>query len=1176
MKENEDNEKEDLLVEKEDLIIDTQENPSEKTGKEINISVFDNFKKKKEKYKLINESNDLLFCKDELFTEIKSKNENKEIKIKELYSGQEADSFFYINKKEVKKNLMKDSKFEEENEETTFDNENNEEMEKLYKEVQLKHPRQIIDGQIKKYPFFSWSGFFCCNKPEYLSLGLGFITYFNTIKLLILIFFLLAIVNTPAIAIYSKYKSIFEKNNEDALLRTTLGNTLVEYLNITSVFSGGEGEKNVSIFCNNSKIASIILIKRFYGIKESDIFDFSELIKNDNNISKMFTKEFIEKLDESIKIQDHIYHDEHSINEYNTLLFQDNCTNKSFCEIKYTKNIIKIETENKTYYDKYQFTDISDVFIYSCIPDDSNYEHGSKLPLNTALGISFVSLIIIFIFYIAYNKSVSHDKKLYTKNKIYINDYTLILHDLKFNSENYHEELNDLIYFLDNLIEKSNIIFVPNDVKAHTKFIDLNIFDISISQVNEKKIKAFETIKSYQDKIRDIETNNDTIKSKLKNSLLEIYNSMQDIVINLKDKNKNKEKEEIAEELKDQNEDNKNIISEPLKSRTSEGISEVKIKKINTHKEKIQDEWNNITTDINKLHKESKLGYYADLYITFKNPVLAKYIYEIYKKGKLSRLFYKISCQSYKLNKYYYKSQWLKFRLAEDSPSDIQWENCYISTKMKWIRRTISFCISFTFIMIITVLITVIKYYGNEYDKQYFAKLVSLLCVLVSLFSGILLKKLTKFEKYSCNTKDIFWDITKYYWMNFLVSGVTIQLYTINPPNSIFSYEDDKYFDTISIVFLNMGLTILTSQLSPLFFFIKNILKRFGDSKYNNGRTTKLKDKVKYESIYLGPEFPLSKRYSIIFVNFCICLLYGTYCPVIYYFFLMFLIVTFVVDKFLLINYYRKPPMYGSFIARRARDYWMWGVFIFIYGVVFHISNPNLFNYESLKENLSGTKSIFEMIFFYIYYILFPISAIDILIVYFLFQRLFKTASKETLEYEELYTFLFFNFKPILLLHFIVFIFFLEPISIIRKIVSPKMKNLSYLNSTSIEIGTLYSYEDLKKYYDIKKLQLVNLIIECDKKGQKNDKDNYSNLINNNINVLNYLRHNMEKKSDKQKDNANNIEKSSKKIEDEKTELKKDFIEIKSEYILHGDISYNQSFIPKYDFYNNFTLLNNI
>ena len=54
----------------------------------------------------------------------------------------------------MKKNLMKDSKFEKENEETTFDNENGEVMEKLYKEIQLKYPRQIIEGQIKKYPFF--------------------------------------------------------------------------------------------------------------------------------------------------------------------------------------------------------------------------------------------------------------------------------------------------------------------------------------------------------------------------------------------------------------------------------------------------------------------------------------------------------------------------------------------------------------------------------------------------------------------------------------------------------------------------------------------------------------------------------------------------------------------------------------------------------------------------------------------------------------------------------------------------------------------------------------------------------------------------------------------------------------------------------------------------------------
>ena len=1177
MKENEENDKEDLLVEKEDLIIESSESSEEKMSKEININIYDHTKKKKEQYKLINESDDLLFCKEEIFTEIKSKNENKEIKIKELYSGEDADSFFYINKKEMKKNLMKDSKFEKENEETTFDNENGEVMEKLYKEVQLKHPRQIIDGQIKKYTFFSWSGFFCCNKPEYLSLGLGFITYFNTLKLLILIFFLITIVNTPAIAIYSKYNSIFEKNNDD-LLVTTLGNTLVEYLNITSFFSGDEGKKNISFFCNNGKIGNIIMIKRFYGMEKNDVFDYGNLLI-DNKKSRTFTQEFADVLKNCTnKNQEDVYHDEHTITEFNNLLlYQNNCSDKNYCEIKYTKKLIKKETEDKdkTYYDKYLSTNISDVFIYSCNPDNSNYIIGDELPQNTALGISFVSLILIFIFYIAYNKSVSHDKKLYTKNKIYINDYTLILHGLKFNSENYSEELNDLIPFLDNIIEKSNIIFVQNDVKAHTKFIDLNIFDISISHVNEKKIKAFEKIKSFQDKIRDIETNNDTIKNKLKNSLKGIYNSIQDIATNLKDKNKDKDKKENIVELKEQTQDNTNIISndnipESLKESNTEGISEVKIRKINTHKEKIKNEWGNITIDINKLHEESKLSYYADLYITFKNPVIAKYIYEIYKKGKLTRLFYKISCQNYKLDKYYYKDQWLNFKLTDDSPSDIQWENCYISTKMKWIRRTISFVISFSFIMVITVIITIIKYLGNEYEDKvgFLSKLVSPLCVLVNIFSGILLEKLTKFEKYSCKTKDLFWDITKYYWMNFLVSGVTIQFYTLTPPNPIFAYDvDEKYLDAISIVFWNMILTIITSQLSSIIFFVLNILKRFGDSKYNNGRTTKLTDKTKYEEIYLGPEFPLSNRYSSIFVNFCICLLYGTYCPVMYYFFLMFLIVTFVVDKFLLINYYRKPPIYGSFIARRARDYWMWGVFIFIYGVIFHISNPNLFNYELLKEKLSKTNSVFENIFFYIYYTIFPISLVYLYIVYFLFQIAFGVGNKD-----ELYSFLYFNFKPILLLHFIVFIFFLEPITVIRKIVSPKMKNLSYLNSTSIEIGSIYSSEDLKKYYDIKKLQLVNLIIEFDKKGQK--KDNYSHLINNHINVLNYLRHNMNKINVKKEDNI--IETDSKIMEDENTELKKDFIEIKKQYILHGDISYNQSFIPKYDFYSNFTLLNNI
>ena len=159
--------------------------------KEIEFNIYDYQKKKSDNYKLLNENEEILICKEDLIENIKSKKENGEfIKISDIYQGEEEDSLFYLNKKEMAKKLMKSTiNLEKEDENSTIDTINNKdknEMEKLYNEVQLKHPRKIINGKIKRYPFFSWSGFFCCNKTDYLDLGQGYITYFNTIKLLII------------------------------------------------------------------------------------------------------------------------------------------------------------------------------------------------------------------------------------------------------------------------------------------------------------------------------------------------------------------------------------------------------------------------------------------------------------------------------------------------------------------------------------------------------------------------------------------------------------------------------------------------------------------------------------------------------------------------------------------------------------------------------------------------------------------------------------------------------------------------------------------------------------------------------------------------------------------------------------------------------------------------------
>ena len=99
MKESEDNDFEELLF------IENEETEKQNINKEFHLKIFNYNEKKPDNYILLNQDEDLLLCKEEA---IKSKKENnEEIKIKELYKGEDNDSFFYINKKETKKIFKK-------------------------------------------------------------------------------------------------------------------------------------------------------------------------------------------------------------------------------------------------------------------------------------------------------------------------------------------------------------------------------------------------------------------------------------------------------------------------------------------------------------------------------------------------------------------------------------------------------------------------------------------------------------------------------------------------------------------------------------------------------------------------------------------------------------------------------------------------------------------------------------------------------------------------------------------------------------------------------------------------------------------------------------------------------------------------------------------------------------
>ena len=85
--------------------------------------------------------------------------------------------------------------------------------------------------------------------------------------------------------------------------------------------------------------------------------------------------------------------------------------------------------------------------------------------------------------------------------------------------------------------------------------------------------------------------------------------------------------------------------------------------------------------------------------------------------------------------------------------------------------------------------------------------------------------------------------------------------------------------------------------------------------------------------------------------------------------------------------------------------------------------------------------------------------------------------------------------------------------------------------------------------------------------------DNYSYLVNNYMLVIRYLKQNIDNKSNKQQ---NKIDINSEKDDDEYSPLKGEDIKRNNQLQISGDISYNQSFISKYQIYNNFSLMKNI
>ena len=97
------------------------------------------------------------------------------------------------------------------------------------------------------------------------------------------------------------------------------------------------------------------------------------------------------------------------------------------------------------------------------------------------------------------------------------------------------------------------------------------------------------------------------------------------------------------------------------------------------------------------------------------------------------------------------------------------------------------------------------------------------------------------------------------------------------------------------------------------------------------------------EALYTGKEFKGEKAYSRMMSTLFVILMYSSGMPILYFIGCMFYFVTYWVNKFLLINYYKKSTTLTRTIPLFAMDFMKYSLFMHSFVSLLMLTNPIAF-----------------------------------------------------------------------------------------------------------------------------------------------------------------------------------------------------------------------------------------
>lgn len=101
-----------------------------------------------------------------------------------------------------------------------------------------------------------------------------------------------------------------------------------------------------------------------------------------------------------------------------------------------------------------------------------------------------------------------------------------------------------------------------------------------------------------------------------------------------------------------------------------------------------------------------------------------------------------------------------------------------------------------------------------------------------------------------------------------------------------------------------------------------------------------------YEKKYIGPDFSIETRYSVIIAMTFIILMYSLAMPILYPCGIILCFISYWTDKTLFLRLYRNPPHHGLDLAKGSQKFMELAILLHLFVGLYMISNPQIFNFD--------------------------------------------------------------------------------------------------------------------------------------------------------------------------------------------------------------------------------------